>query len=206
MASYFPMALTGMTRSWLMNLPEGTLTYWQELCYQFTANFESAYPPLGNETDLHAIQQHPGESLCSFIQWFSQVYNTKKHGKKWIDELLCALWGNRTSPSRATRETPFFLVHEAEVILPPEVTMGSLQVQTYDEAVQDQLQHEDVDLVNKRRWQSAIKNLWYHQALRHHQQWFMHTRELQVDDLVLQLVPTQEGTSKLSPGWEGPSE
>jgi hypothetical protein len=23
----------------------------------------------------------------------------KKHDKKWIDELLCALWGNRTSPS-----------------------------------------------------------------------------------------------------------
>jgi transposase InsO family protein len=23
----------------------------------------------------------------------------KKHGKKWIDELSCALWGNRTSPS-----------------------------------------------------------------------------------------------------------
>jgi hypothetical protein len=28
----------------------------------------------------------------------------KKHGKKWIDELPCALWGNRTSPSRATGE------------------------------------------------------------------------------------------------------
>jgi transposase InsO family protein len=23
----------------------------------------------------------------------------KKHGKKWLDELSCALWGNRTSPS-----------------------------------------------------------------------------------------------------------
>jgi hypothetical protein len=25
MANYFPVALTGMARSWLMNLPEGTL-------------------------------------------------------------------------------------------------------------------------------------------------------------------------------------
>jgi hypothetical protein len=40
------------------------------------ANFESAYAQLGNETDLHAIQQRPGESLCSFIQRFSQVRNT----------------------------------------------------------------------------------------------------------------------------------
>jgi transposase InsO family protein len=58
----------------------------------------------------------------------------KKHGKKWIDELPCALWGNRTSPSRATGETPFFMVYGAEAILPPEVTMGSLHVKTYNEA------------------------------------------------------------------------
>jgi hypothetical protein len=67
MANYFPVALTGTTRSWLMNLPEGTLTSWQELCRQFMANFEGVYPQPGNETDLHAIQQRPGESLRSFI-------------------------------------------------------------------------------------------------------------------------------------------
>jgi hypothetical protein len=55
LANYFPVALTGMTRSWLMNLPEGTLHSWSELCRQFTANFESAYAWPGNETDLHAI-------------------------------------------------------------------------------------------------------------------------------------------------------
>jgi hypothetical protein len=50
-----------------MNLPEGTLTSWQELCHQLMANFESAYSQPGNETDLHVVQQHVGESLCSFI-------------------------------------------------------------------------------------------------------------------------------------------
>jgi hypothetical protein len=55
MANYFPVALTGMMRSWLMNLPDGTLTSWQEMCHQFTANFESAYAWLGNETYLHAV-------------------------------------------------------------------------------------------------------------------------------------------------------
>jgi hypothetical protein len=48
MANYFSVALTGMTRSWLMNLLDGTLTSWQELCHQFTANFKSAYARLGN--------------------------------------------------------------------------------------------------------------------------------------------------------------
>jgi transposase InsO family protein len=86
----------------------------------------------------------------------------KKHAKKWIDELPCALWGNRTSPSRATRETPFFMVYGTEAVLPPELTMGSLRVQAYDEAMQDQLRCENIDLVDERRWQSTIKNARYH--------------------------------------------
>jgi hypothetical protein len=59
-----------------MNLPECTLTSWQELCRQFMTYFESAYSWLSNETDLHAMQQRLRESLCSFIQRFSQVHNT----------------------------------------------------------------------------------------------------------------------------------
>jgi hypothetical protein len=70
---------------------------------------------------------------------------------KCIDELPCALWGNQTSSSRATGETPFFMVYGAEAILPPEVTMGSLSVKTYDEVTQYQLRREDIDWVDERR-------------------------------------------------------
>jgi vacuolar-type H+-ATPase subunit C/Vma6 len=92
------------------------------------------------------------------------------------------------------------MVYGAEAVLPPEVTMGSLRVQAYDETMQDQLQHEDIDLVNERRWESAIKNARYYQTLKHYQEQFMHNRELQVDDLVLRWVLTREGANKLSPG------
>jgi transposase InsO family protein len=102
----------------------------------------------------------------------------KKHGKKWIDELLCVLWDNRTSPSRATGETPFFMVYGAEAVLPLEVTMSSLCVKIYDEATQDQLQREDIDLIDEWRWQSAIKNARYRQALRRYHQRFVWSREL----------------------------
>jgi hypothetical protein len=44
------------------------------------------------------------------------------------------------------------MVYGAEVVLPLEVTMGSLRVQAYNESTQDQLRHEDIDLVDKRRW------------------------------------------------------
>jgi len=37
----------------------------------------------------------------------TRTYNClKKHGARWVDELPCVLWGNRTTPSRATEETP----------------------------------------------------------------------------------------------------
>jgi hypothetical protein len=51
--------------------------------------------------------------------------------------------------SRATGETPFFLVYGAEACLPPEITMGSLWVQAFDEELQEWQRRQDVDLVNE---------------------------------------------------------
>jgi hypothetical protein len=96
------------------------------------------------------------------------------------------------------------MVYGTEAVLPPEVTMGSLRVKTYDEAAQDQLRREDIDLVDERRCQSAIKNARYRQAPKRYHQRFMCSRELQVDDLVLRRILNREGMNKLSPSWEGP--
>jgi hypothetical protein len=91
------------------------------------------------------------------------------------------------------------MVYGAEAVLSPEITMGSLRDKTYDKAMQDQLRREDIDLVDERRWQAAIKNACYRLALRHYHQWFMRSREPQVDDLVLRWVLSREGMNKLSP-------
>jgi hypothetical protein len=109
----------------------------------------------------------------------------KKHGANWVNELPSVLWGNRTTPSRGTRETPFFLVYGVEPYLPSEILMGSPRVQSFDESMQEQLQREDVDFINEHRWQAAIRNAWYNQALRRFHQRFVHSRELWVGDLVL---------------------
>jgi hypothetical protein len=50
----------------------------------------------------------------------------------------------------------------------------------------------------------CYKNAWYRQALKHYQERFVHSRDLQVEDLVLRWVLTQEGANKLSSGQEGP--
>jgi hypothetical protein len=42
--------------------------------------------------------------------------NSKKGGM-WIDEISSVVWGLRTQPSKATRQSPFFLVYGSEAIL-----------------------------------------------------------------------------------------
>jgi transposase InsO family protein len=42
----------------------------------------------------------------------------KKHGAKWIDDLPCALWTNRTSSCWATGEMPFLWAYGGEAIIP----------------------------------------------------------------------------------------
>jgi hypothetical protein len=43
MATYFHVALSGPARTWLMNLTQGSVYSWEELCARFVANFASAY-------------------------------------------------------------------------------------------------------------------------------------------------------------------
>jgi hypothetical protein len=128
----------------------------------------------------------------------------RKHGANWVSELPSVLWGNQTTPRRATGETPFFLVYRAEACLPPGIIMGSLRVQSFDESTQEQLRREDVDFIDEHRWRAAIRNARYNQALRRYHQRFVHSRKLEAGDLVLRRVLNREGLHKLSPSWEGP--
>jgi hypothetical protein len=76
MASYFHVALTGLARTWLMNLTPGSVYSWEELCARFTANFASAYHQHGMEAHLHAVRQEPRETLWAFISRFTKVRGT----------------------------------------------------------------------------------------------------------------------------------
>jgi hypothetical protein len=109
---------------------------------------------------------------------------------------------DHTQPSY--RGDPVLPGIRAEACLPPEIPMGSPRVQSFDESIQEQLRHEDVDFIDERRWQAAIRNARYNQALRRYHQRFVHSSELRVGDLVLRRVLNREGIHKLSPSWEGP--
>jgi hypothetical protein len=71
MVTYFHVALSGPARTWLMNLAQGSIYSWEELCARFVANFASAYQQHGVEAHLHAVRQEHGETLRAFISRFT---------------------------------------------------------------------------------------------------------------------------------------
>jgi hypothetical protein len=63
--------------------------------------------------------------------------NSKKGGK-WVHELSHIVWGLRTQPSKATGQTPFFLVYGSEAILPADIMWRSPRVEMYNEGEADE--------------------------------------------------------------------
>jgi hypothetical protein len=88
-----------------------------------------------------------------------------KHGKKWAAELPSVLWSLRTTPSRGTGFTPFFLVYGSEVVLPTDLEYGSPRLKAYNEQsndatrenVLDQLEEaRDIALLHSERYQQNL--------------------------------------------------
>jgi transposase InsO family protein len=63
-----------------------------------------------------------------------RIYNDlNKFGKRWMKELPSVVWSLRTTPSRATGFSPFFLVYGVEAILPTDLEYGSPRTKAYDD-------------------------------------------------------------------------
>ena len=87
-------------------------------------------------------------------------------GRGWYDELQSVLWSIRTTTTKPTGETPFFLVYGAEAVLPHEVRRWSARVLAFDEAQQDAMRGMDLVLGEERRCQASLWAARYQQALR----------------------------------------
>jgi hypothetical protein len=74
--------------------------------------------------------------------------NTKKGGK-WIHELPHVVWGLRTQPSKATGQTPFFLVYGSEAILLADIMWKSPRVEMYTEGEADEARQLELDSVEE---------------------------------------------------------
>ena len=122
------------------------------------------------------------------------------YGRGWHDEIQSVLWSIRTTATKPTGDTPFFLVYGAEAVLPHEVKHRSARVLAFDEGHHDAMRGMDLVLGEENRRQVAR----YQQALWRYHCRILRSRTLEVGDLVLRRVLSTEGLHKLSPMWEGP--
>jgi hypothetical protein len=68
-------------------------------------------------------------------------------------------------PNAATQETPFFLVHGAEAVLPVEVTHEAPTVTAYDETTSIEALQDDVDALDEARDKALERATRYQQSL-----------------------------------------
>jgi hypothetical protein len=134
-----------------------------------------------------------------------RIYNDlNKFGKRWIKELPSVVWSLRTTPSRATGFTPFFLVYGAEAILPTDLEYGSPRTKAYDDQSNQTSQEDSLDQLEEVRNVALLHSAWYQQSLRRYHARRVRPRDFQVGDLVLRLRQDARGRHKLTPPWEGP--
>jgi transposase InsO family protein len=74
-----------------------------------------------------------------------------KSGRKWLQELPSVIWSLRTTLSRATRFTPFFLVYGAEAVLPTDLEYGSPRIKGYDKGANQRAYEDSLDQLDEAR-------------------------------------------------------
>jgi hypothetical protein len=121
-----------------------------------------------------------------------------------MKELPSAVWSLRTTPSRATGFSPFFLVYGAEAILPTYLEYGSLRTKAYDDRSNQASREDSLDQLEEARDVALLHSVRYQQSLRRYHARGVRPRGFQVGDLVLRLRQDARGRHKLTPPWEGP--
>ena len=79
-----------------------------------------------------------------------RIFNRlNKAGGRWVAKLPLVLWSLRTTPSRATSYTPFFMVHGSKAILPTDLDYGAPRVKAYNEQGNKASLEDAMDLLDE---------------------------------------------------------
>jgi hypothetical protein len=93
----------------------------------------------------------------------------------------------RTTPSRATGFSPFFLVYGAEAILPTDLEYGSPRTKAYDDQNNQTSREDSLDQLEEARDVALLHLTRYQQSLRCYHARRIRPQGFQVGDLVLRL-------------------
>nr|AAN08656.1 putative gag-pol precursor [Oryza sativa Japonica Group]AAP53354.1 retrotransposon protein, putative, Ty3-gypsy subclass [Oryza sativa Japonica Group] len=97
----------------------------------------------------------------------ARVFNRlRPYAGKWVDQLPLVLWSLRTTPSRATGQSPFLLVYGAEAMLPSEVEFESLRFRNFKEECYGEDRMDDLNRLEEAHEATLIQSVRYLQGLR----------------------------------------
>ena len=88
---------------------------------------------------------------------------------RWLTELPSVIWSLRTTSSRATGFSPFFLVYGIEAILTTDLEYGSPRLKAYQEQENQQAREDSLDQVDEAQDVDFLHSAWYQQSLRRYQ-------------------------------------
>ena len=118
-----------------------------------------------------------------------RIFNwLNKFGARWVTELPLVLWSPRTTPSRATGYTPFFMVYGSKAILPTNLDYGAPRIRAYDKQGAEVSLEDAMDQLDEACDVALLHSAKYQQALRQYHSHRVQGRAINIGDLVLRLV------------------
>ena len=124
----------------------------------------------------------------------------------WADDLYNVLWAYQTTLHIPTRETSFKLTFGTEAIIPLDIGLLVLRVESFDPQQNENQLQANLDLLKKAREQASIPMAAYRHRVAKYYNSRVKSKIFRLRDLVLRRTevskPTEVG--KLSPKWEGP--
>ncbi|KAI5336927.1 hypothetical protein L3X38_016196 [Prunus dulcis] len=113
---------------------------------------------------------------------------------KWVDELPGVLWAYRTTKRRSTGETPFSLAFGTEAIIPPHITVPSINLEVGSVDQNSEQMRLNLDLLEGEREKTIIRVASYQQQLKSYHDKRAKIRRFQPGDL-LNTSSTRESKS-----------
>jgi hypothetical protein len=128
-----------------------------------------------------------------------RLYDTKsKKGGKWIHELPLVVWGLRTQPSKATGQSPFFLIYGSEAIVPADIIWKSPRLKMYEEGKADEARQLELDSAEEVRCNTIVQSARYLQGIRCYHDRNVQERSFSIGDMVLHRTQDKTGLHKLN--------
>ncbi|KAK3011880.1 hypothetical protein RJ639_010541 [Escallonia herrerae] len=100
---------------------------------------------------------------CTLLQGIKKNLDGAKG--LWVDELPKILWAYNTTSQTSTGETPFSLSFDTEALILVEIGLPSLCLTTYDPIQNEEALCANLDLLDERREQAAMRLAAYRQRV-----------------------------------------